>query len=324
MTLKAGKDVVELLALAYRSNQPVLLEGSHGIGKSEIIQQAARRLKIDCIVRDLSTMEPPDLIGLPTQKAGKTVYLPPGFLPDGGKGFLALEELNRSEKYMMSPCLQLLTARCLNDYKLPPGWLPVAAINPAGEAYDVHELDPALVSRFIRVQIEADVTTWLEWAARNGVHQSVRRFVNTVDDVFKSSNPRAWAYVSNLLVAHEASGVGDRRILMAAVAGVVGEIHATAFLKMYRTGDVAIAVDSVLRKYRSVKSTVIGWAQARKTDLLQGIAHKVQVELQNSDLCVEIRESDIMTRNLKDFISDLPADIGRKVHSAARNGGALS
>ena len=105
MKLKAGNEVLDAMALAYRANPPVLLEGPHGIGKSQLIEQAAAKLGIGFIVRDLSLMEPPDLIGLPTQKNGKTVYSPPNFLPETGKGMLVFEELNRSERYMMSPCL---------------------------------------------------------------------------------------------------------------------------------------------------------------------------------------------------------------------------
>ena len=103
-------------------------------GLAELLQQAAQALKIECVVFDLSIMEPTDLIGMPAKKGGRTVYCPPASLPDGGKGFLVMEELNRAPRYMMAPTLQLLTARRLNDYLLPAGWLPVAAVNPAKQA----------------------------------------------------------------------------------------------------------------------------------------------------------------------------------------------
>ncbi|MBT3191083.1 MAG: AAA domain-containing protein [Verrucomicrobia bacterium] len=324
MKMKAGKEIIDLLKLAHQSNRPVLLEGPHGVGKSQLIEQAADTLKVGFIVRDLSLMEPPDLIGLPVQKSGRTVYAPPKFLPRTGRGFLTFEELNRSEKYMMSPCLQLLTARCLNDYQLPDGWLPVAAINPAGESYDTRELDPALLSRFMRIQVEPDVKSWMSWASRNGVHESVRRYVGAVPDIFAATNPRSWTYVSEVLTAYEGSGRGDKRILMAGVAGLVGDTHASSFIKVYRSGDVVLTVDVVLRKYRSVRATVKGWMKSKRTDSLAGIAHGVQVELQDCDLCAEIRGSKALTKNLEDFVSDLPADLGRKVRSAARQGGALS
>lgn len=324
MKAKAGKDVIDVLALAYKSNQPVLLEGPHGIGKSELIEQAADSLKIKCIVRDLSLLEPPDLIGLPARRNGRTVYDPPEFLPTSGQGFLTFEELNRSERYMLSPCLQLLTARCLNDYKLPEGWLPVAAINPAGEAYDTRQLDPALLSRFMRIEVEPDVTSWIKWAANNGVHESVRRYVAAVPEIFATTNPRSWTYVSNLLVANQGSGQADRRILTGAVAGLVGDTHATAFIKIYRSEDTPVSVDAVLRKYRSVRQTITGWTKAKRTDVLAGLAHQVRVALQDSDLSAEIRGSKAMSRNLSDFIKDLPADLGSKVRSAAKSEGALS
>ena len=325
MKIKAGTEVIDLIALAHRSNQPVLMEGPHGVGKSQLVEQAARKLGIDFIVRDLSLMEPPDLIGLPTMKNGVTVYAPPAFLPSGGRGILVFEELNRSEKYMMSPCLQLLTARCLNDYRLPDGWLPAAAINPAGGAYDTRELDPALLSRFMRIEVAADVPSWLKWADAQGVHPAVRQYVGAVPDVFGSSNPRSWTYASNVLLAHESAGGNDRRTLVAALAGLVGEVHAKAFAKIYRggSGNGVPTAENVLKNYPAVRNTVTGWVKAKQTDLLAGVAHGVRVALQNSDLCAEIAKSKTMRRNLEDFAKDLPADLGRKVRAAAKDGGAL-
>ena len=325
MKLKAGNEVLDAMALAYRANQPVLLEGPHGIGKSQLIEQAAAKLGIGFIVRDLSLMEPPDLIGLPTQQSGKTVYSPPNFLPAAGRGMLVFEELNRSERYMMSPCLQLLTARTLNDYALPEGWLPLAAINPAGEGYDTRELDPALLSRFMRVEVVADVPSWLKWAVGNGIHPTVQQYVGMVPNVFESTNPRSWAYASNILFAHEGAGGDDRRTLVAAFAGLVGEMHAKAFAKIYRggSGGGVPTAENILRKYPSIRPTLAGWVKTKQTDLLSGVAHGVQVALQNADLCAEISKSKAMARNLGDFIKDLPADLGRKVRAAAKDGGAL-
>lgn len=324
MKLKAGPEIHSLLKLAYQANTPAILEGPHGVGKSELAVQAAKELGIQSIVLDLSMMEPPDLIGLPYQKNERTVYAPPNTLPTTGQGFLVLEELNRSEKYMRSPCLQLLTARRLNDYVLPPGWLPIAAINPDGSGYDVQPLDPALLSRFIRVQIVPDVPTWLEWAQDNGVHDAVRQYVGEVPKIFDSAPPRSWTYVSNTLSAYENDKEDDRRILLAAFEGLVGSVHAQALLKIYQTGSsVTIDAEKILNRYPSVKATIVGWAKAKKTDLLDSHAHKVRVALQKSDLCAEIARSKKMARNLRDFANDLPADLGRDVLKSAKEGGAL-
>ena len=64
-TLAVGPQLLALLTLAYKANQPVLLHGRHGVGKSEFLEHAAKALAIDIIVRDLSIMEPTDLVGIP-------------------------------------------------------------------------------------------------------------------------------------------------------------------------------------------------------------------------------------------------------------------
>src|SRR5262249_49111750 len=106
--VKVGKPLIELIKLCYRSRRPPLLEGPHGIGKSESLEEAARDLRVRFISRDLSLMEPPDLVGLPRADGKVTQFLPPSFLPNDGEGILVFEELNRCPSYMRAPCLQLL------------------------------------------------------------------------------------------------------------------------------------------------------------------------------------------------------------------------
>lgn len=152
-TVKVGQPLLDLVELCYKAGQPLLLIGRHGVGKSECLEQAAEQMEIGFICRDLSLMEPTDLVGMPKLEDGCTTFLPPDFLPTGGKGLMVFEELNRCPRYMRSPCLQLLTARTLNDYILPRGWLPIAAVNPNEGGYEVEDLDKALSSRFVQVVV---------------------------------------------------------------------------------------------------------------------------------------------------------------------------
>ena len=96
MSLPAGDAVIELIELARRADQPVLLAGPHGVGKSSLFEETARRQGIGIIVRDLSLMEPIDLIGIPRiNDDGRTEYHAPSFLSNDGAGLLVIEELNR-------------------------------------------------------------------------------------------------------------------------------------------------------------------------------------------------------------------------------------
>jgi hypothetical protein len=326
MKVKSGKAVMDAIRLAYAAKKPVLLEGRHGVGKSQLIEQAARELGIECIVRDLSLMEPPDLIGLPRQENGRTKYSPPSFLPDSGKGLLVFEELNRSEKYMMAPCLQLLTARTLNDYRLPDGFMCVAAINPASEGYDTQELDSALLSRFVRIEIVPDVKSWLAWGKDAGVHHSALKFVSQTPDIFAAaeSNPRSWAYASDVLKAYEQQGIDDENLLVVMLAGVIGESLAVAFVQASLRDEESIPADAILKEYENARSTIQHWVRNRRVDLLNSTAHGVMISLQSVDTAAAVANMETQGRNLDAFINDLPADIGKKVKKAAKQTGAMS
>ena len=104
-TITAGQQLVQLVVLCFQAEVPLMLLGRHGLGKSEILAQAASLLSIDMITRDLSLMEPVDLCGLPKIGANdRTHVMPPAFLPDTGRGLLLFEEINRAPRYMQSPC----------------------------------------------------------------------------------------------------------------------------------------------------------------------------------------------------------------------------
>lgn len=318
-TITHSSELIELLELGYKANLPVLIEGTHGIGKSEIIEQAATAMRIRCIVRDLSLMEPPDLIGMPRSDKGRTVYDPPEFLPKNGKGLLVFEELNRCERYMMAPCLQLLTARTLNDYRLPGGWLPVAAINPSGDEYEVNDLDPALLSRFIRVRYAPTPENWLAWAGKNGIHSDVFRYVRDCPGVFDTGNPRSWTGVSNLLNATAANTKPST--LNNAIAGLVGAEHAAAFFHIGGCPDVEISADDVIERYATVEATIQQWFDDGQTDRLAALSHKLLLALQHGDTCPRISADVNMTGNLIAVLKVLPADLAAKIRKAAREGG---
>jgi len=317
-TVTAGDRVVSLIRWAYEADQPVLLSGKHGVGKSTLLEQAAEILGIRCVVRDLSMMEPTDLAGIPTiGEDGRTRYAPPAFLPADGRGLLAFEELNRCPPYMRAPCLQLLTCRFLNDYQLPPGWLPVAAINPDGEDYHVEELDPALLSRFLQVRVVADPTQWTKWAGRHGrVHKKVTGFVQYTPGIFDDpvSNPRAWTYASNLLRVWEENGRNDE-LLLDGLAGVVGERWARAFLQFYSDKKSPFSADEILEDYAKCRNTVKLWLSDASLDLIAASLESLKGRLKSRGNYEALLGDAAKKENVRQFLFDLPPDLKRQVRS---------
>jgi len=312
MTIKVGRPLIEQVKLCYAANLPLLLIGRHGVGKSESLKAAAAELGVGFLCRDLSLMEPPDLIGLPVPDKEVTRFRPPNFLPREGKGLLVFEELNRCEKFMRSPCLQLLTDRSLNDYRLPPGWLPMACINPASddEGYDVDELDPALLSRFVQVQVEPDVKEWLVWAGKIGIHPGVLDYLAADGTIFDSplSNPRAWKYVSDLVHAATASQA-SRESLRAGVLGLVGDKRGTAFLRVLKDHAELLTADEILPGYATYRSQLQSLVHNGQLDLVKAAMMSVLRYLQTKPKYELVRRKPKQWRNLGRFLDDLPGDL---------------
>ncbi len=307
--IKAGRPAIDFIMACFRAGLSPLLSGAHGVGKSEIFKQAAIELGVDFVVRDLSLMEPTDLIGLPKMNGKTTIYLPPEFLPRSGQGILLFEEMNRCEKYMRAPCLQLMTNRTLNDYKLPDGWMPAAAINPDDGEYEVTPLDPALLSRFAKVGLKPDVDEWLAWAETHGIHTSVREYVSKDPSALEGleANPRAWRYVSDAL--RQADLADMNGALRSIVLGLVGDERGIAFLRTLKQADRPLTAEAILSSYAKHRPKIRSWIETGKLDLVEATLLKVKKHLQPREDYESVRGDKKRLGNLARFLDDLPGDL---------------
>src|SRR5690606_38337971 len=146
-------------------------------------------------------------------------YALPRFLPQGGAGILMLEELNRAERYIQQPALQLLTARSLHEYVLPEGWTCFAAINPENGDYQVTPLDAALRARFLQLPVRADRAIWLAWASANGVHPAVIALARAHERIFESVPPRSFTHAAQVLSAMQPQELADAVLVRDVLAG---------------------------------------------------------------------------------------------------------
>jgi carbon storage regulator CsrA len=319
MTVPAGLPAIRVMLLAYQANQPLLLIGAHGIGKSALLARAARALRVQFLTRDLSLMEPPDLIGLPVKDHdGRTHYATPAFLPRDGRGLLIFEELNRSPHYMQGPCLQLLTERTLGDYSLPTGWLPCAAINE-GDLYQVEELDAALRSRFMQLRLVPDASEWSRWG-RKRIHSKVLSFIDRTPNVFEdpASNPRAWTYVSRVLRRWEKAKL-PQEVLLTAVAGLVDQTWAVAFLQHYVGDKQPLTADQVLVSYAKHSRAFRRWVKKGRLDLITASLEAIKKRLKKGEVAEFVQSDEPSLKNLAAFAGDLPADVRDEFTSWLQN-----
>ncbi|MCE9560532.1 MAG: AAA family ATPase [Planctomycetes bacterium] len=312
ITVPVGRPLVKVLDVCYAAGQTPLLAGATGVGKSTQLEEYARSKELQFRVFDLSLMEPSDLVGLPKLDGNVTRFQPPASLPTtkDGKGLLVFEEINRAPQYMRAPCLQMLTARCLNDYRFPSTWKMAAAINPAEDGYDADELDPALESRFVRINVVASPDEWVAWAKEHKVDSRVIEYVLSDTQVFDSpaSNPRAWTAVARLYEEAEKLGTA-RGLLRAVIAGCVGAERAASFLKFAKERIKPLDAMTVLKDYRKMRQSLQAWVTEGKLDLVQGTVLNVKKFLQSKTEYATARKSVVRWRNLTRLLTDLPGDL---------------
>lgn len=320
-SLPLGPRVEAILEVAYRTRRPVLLEGPTGIGKSELIAQVAKKLEIQHIVLDLSLLEPPDLVGLPSIEDGRTRYALPRFLPREGSGILMLEELNRAERYIQQPALQLLTARTLHEYTLPPGWACFAAINPETGDYQVTPLDAALRARFLQVPVRADRAAWLAWAGSHAMHPAVVATVRAHERVFDDVPPRSWTYASEMLLAMRPDELAKPAFVRDVLCGYLPVLWVEALLATGALGarPMELDVSAMLREYAAKSehaATLRGWKERGETDRLDELAARLVTVLGGPECGVLAANGSLSLAALEALLGDLPGDQRERVQDA--------
>ena len=237
MTVNEAKKLAKKIMSA---GEVPLLVGHFGVGKTDIAREIAKETGRQLIILILSQMEPGDLIGLPSREEGKTVFLKPDWWPESGQTILLLDEINRAHRSIRNAIMQLLIDRRIHNHILPDGTWIMAAMNPPDDEYDQAELitDPAFISRFFILEVNPDPDEWIEWAERNGVHESVRNFIKEYPEFLSSRrtislraelkpSPRSWYKLGRVLSALSDEEIEKYGYTVA--AGILGPEAAKAF-----------------------------------------------------------------------------------------------
>jgi hypothetical protein len=223
----AGPDGVRTITLArartliraMAHEQSLLLLAPPGIGKSDIVFEAAREAGLPCRSLLGTQIAPEDVSGVPRIVGERSVFCPPRTLlpEDGGPFCLFLDELPACAPDVQKAFYSLLLERRIGEFALPAGSWVVAAGNRVQDRALVRSMSSALVNRVTVLNLRADVGEWLGWAAAHGVRPEVRRFVACLPESLvrprsrgRSTSPRRAARSTPRRGARSPSG-GCRR-----------------------------------------------------------------------------------------------------------------
>lgn len=166
------------------------LVSAPGRGKSSMVRQLISALT----KRDgqqwgyaelfLATQTPPDLIGY--QFKGTVVYdgvefpitdptAPTWFICEDGKpvfayprGILFLDEFGQGQTDVKAAAAELLLNRRLGKWRLPDGWIVIAASNRQSDRSGVTKSLDFVINRRLEIHVSDDLNSWKDWALTSG------------------------------------------------------------------------------------------------------------------------------------------------------------
>lgn len=261
MNIQSAKAMIHAASLV---DDAILMEGPHGIGKSQIVEEFSDENGFYMYPLFLSHQDVGDIIGNPVtiEKDGHqlTTWTVPIWLQrmrekaaQGIRCVLFLDELNRAPLDVRQSALQLVLEGKIHEHELPVvdghKTLIVSAINPAGD-YQVDELDEALLDRFVHAEVEADVEAWLAYAKKKELNHVVRDFIAEFPDRLHwspadggvGSSPRSWTKLAKFM---DVVDQVDKSVVFSFMKGRVGKEIASQFYTYFKNYVNVVKVEDV-------------------------------------------------------------------------------
>lgn len=240
---------------------PLMLWGSPGSGKSEIIRQfVTETLKLHFEVVILSFRDPTDVSGLPVIKSDGVEIEPPAWakrLHEKGGGVIFFDELSVAPPAVQGASLRIAVERVVGDLELPKTTRIIGAGNPPEESAGGWDLTPPMANRFVHLNFNGvGVDDWVDWLLTGRTTQPRRmNFDNWEKEFAKAkslvgsfimrnrsllgptvpeepslasrgwASPRSWDMATHLIAGCAIAGI-DRYELL---SGCIGEGNARAF-----------------------------------------------------------------------------------------------
>ncbi len=222
--------------------RPLLLMGPPGVGKTQIIEQAARECGVALVAYTITHHTRQSAVGLPfilKKTYGGKEYSVTEYtmseiiasvydkMENTGlrEGILFIDEINCVSETLAPTMLQFLQGKTFGNQKVPEGWIIVAAGNPPEYNRSVREFDIVTLDRVRKIDVEPDFAVWKEYAYRQSIHGSIISYleirrenfykIETTPDGILFATARGWEDLSEMIGVCESLGltVGQELVL---------------------------------------------------------------------------------------------------------------
>ena len=210
--------------------RPLLLMGPPGIGKTAVVEQAAREAGVGLVAYTMTHHTRQSAVGLPRIEVrtyqGRPVSVTEYTLSEivasvydcmerTGKqeGILFLDEINCVSETLSPSMLQFLQYKTFGKHRVPEGWIIVTAGNPPEYNKSVREFDVVTMDRLKVLEVEADYDAWKTYAREMGIHGAIVSFLELKKEYFYHIETtvkgrlyvtaRGWEDLSQILYLYE-------------------------------------------------------------------------------------------------------------------------
>jgi len=242
------KELTEVLKKFCEKRKPILLTGSPGIGKTEIVQAAANALGYELILSHPVVGDPTDYKGYPffnpeTNEASFVPFKELNRLITTKKPIIFfLDDLGQAPLTVQAAAMQLILGRQVNGHQVSNDVIFIAATNRREDKAGVQRLIEPLKSRFTSIiELDTDQDQWVRWAIDNEIDERVISFIRwkpdllndfePTNDLRNTPSPRTNFNVSEILKMQLPFDITDEL-----VSGAIGDgyrLEFMAFLKIW-------------------------------------------------------------------------------------------
>ena len=261
MTMKLGDAMGMVRHVAIELNEPMMLWGPPGGGKTEGVGQIAEDCNAFHVDVRLAQYDSVDLKGYPTDEDGHLVWRPARTLPFVGNDafpddrliLLVLDELNSARDAVFAVAYQLLQERRVGEHRLKPNVRVVAMGNRESDRGVTNRMPLPLANRLIHVEVAMDHESWIDHHLAQGgdpIFAAFFMYRPALVCTFDPSKPakafgtyRSWSKAAKLYAS-----TMPHHLKVAAITGAVGDGEAAEFFGFVDIVDKMPDLDDIIKR----------------------------------------------------------------------------